>query len=197
MNDILLPSPQLDLQFPLMKALSNRRTKRKWKDEKLSLQEISNILWCACGETRAATKRSKNRRTMPSSCNSQIVRIYAATESGVYKYNEAEHKLERITDDDLRGNIGTQKMMKSAPFGLIYVGDFNTKTGIIKSEYGEKMFVAGTEAGMMGQNVYLYAASAGLNTVLLALVDRDYLMKVLNFDESKVIVYTQIVGKEV
>ncbi len=197
MQDISLPKPQLDLDFPLMKALKNRRTKRKWKDEKLSLQEISNILWCACGETKSAAKRSKNRRTMPSGCNSQIVKVYAAMESGVYKYNEPEHKLECVLEDDIRAHMGTQKMMKSAPFGLIYVGDFNTKTGIIKSDYGEKMFVAGTEAGMMGQNVYLYAASAGLNTVLLALVNREYLREALDFDESKVIVYTQIVGKEV
>lgn len=195
MKDIVLPKPDMDLDFPLMKALQNRRTKRKWKLESLSLQDISNILWCACGETKAATKRSKNRRTMPSGCNSQIVRVYAAMEGGVYQYNEAEHTLECIIKDDLRANLGTQKMMKSAPFGLIYVGNFDTKTGIFKSDYGEKMFAAGTEAGMMSQNVYLYAASAGLNTVLLGLVDREYLKSVLNFDDSKVVVYTQIVGK--
>lgn len=196
MNDIILPNPQLDIEFPLMKALQNRRTKRKWTSENLSLQDVSNILWCACGETKAATTRSKNRRTMPSGCNSQIVRIYAVMESGVYKYNEPEHKLEYIIDDDIRSNLGTQKMMKSAPFGLIYVGGLNTKTGIIKSGHGEKMFAAGTEAAMMSQNVYLYCAAAGLNTVLLALVDRDNLKTALNFDESKIIVYTQIVGKE-
>jgi len=60
MNDITLPKPQLDLEFPLMKALKNRRTIRKWKTELLTLQEVSNILWCACGETKVATKRSKN-----------------------------------------------------------------------------------------------------------------------------------------
>ena len=40
-------------------------------------------------------------------------------------------------------------MIKSAPFGLVYVGDFDTKTGVIKSDYGQKMFVVSTEAGMM------------------------------------------------
>lgn len=197
MKDIILPAPQVNLDYPLMKALQNRRTKRKWKREPISLQDISNILWCACGKTKAATGKSKNRRTMPSGCNSQTVRAYAAMESGVYKYNEVEHKLEYIIDDDIRCSLGTQKMMKSAPFGLIYVGDFNKKTGIIKSDYSQKMFTAGTEAGMMSQNVYLYAASAGLNTVLLALVDREYLMNVLNFDESKMIIYTQIVGRAI
>lgn len=197
MNDITLPAPQLDLEFPLMKALKNRRTIRKWKAEKLSMQEISNILWCACGETKVATKKSKNRRTMPSACNSQIVRVYAALESGVYKYIEPEHKLIHITDEDIRSNLGTQKMMKCAQFGLIYVADFDKNTGIIKSDYGKKMFVAGTETGLMSQNVYLYSAAANLNTVLLALTDRDYLKEALNLDENTEVIYTQIVGNEV
>ena len=41
---------------------------------------------------------------------------------------------------------------------------------------------------------YLYAASANLNTVLIALTDRDYLKKVLKLDENVEVVYTQIVG---
>ena len=84
-----------------MKALKSLWAKRKWKDEALSLQEISNILWCACGETKVATKRSKNRRTLPSGCNNQIVRVYADMESSVYKYNEPKHKLGHIVHDDI------------------------------------------------------------------------------------------------
>ena len=195
MKDIILPAPQLDLDFPLMEALKNRRTKRKWKPEPLSMQEVSDILWCACGETKPATNRSKNRRTVPSACNSQLIKVYAALESGVYKYNEPEHKLVQITKEDIRCNIGTQKMMKSAPFGIIYVADFGKSTGIIKSNYGQKMFVGGTEAGLMSQNVYLYCAAAGLNTVLIALTDRDYLKKSLRLDESCEVIYTQAAGR--
>lgn len=195
MNDIMLPAPQIDLDYPLMKALQNRRTIRKWKLEPLSMQEISNILWCACGETKVATKRSKNRRTVPSACNSQIVKVYVALESGVYKYNEPEHKLIYINSEDIRSNLGTQQMMKLAQFGLVYVADFTKNTGIIKSDYGKKMFVAGTECGLMSQNVYLYATSAKLNTVLLALTDRDYLKTAIMIDENAEIIYTQVVGK--
>jgi SagB-type dehydrogenase family enzyme len=197
MNDIMLPPPQLDLDFPLMEALQLRRTIRKWKTEPLSIQEVSDILWCACGETKPATKRSKNRRTMPSACNSQLVHVYAALPSGVYRYVESEHKLMQITDEDIRSNIGTQKMMKSAPFGLIYAADFGKSTGIIKSDYGQKMFVGGTETGFMSQNVYLYCAAAGFNTVILALTDRQYLKEKLKLDESSEVIYTQIVGKAI
>lgn len=197
MKDIILPAPRLNPDFPLMEALQKRRTIRKWKPEPLSMQEISDILWCACGETKPATKRSKNRRTVPSACNSQLIRVYAALESGVYKYYEPEHKLIHIADEDIRSRLGTQKMMKSAPFGLIYVADFATKTGIIKSDYGQKMFVGGTESGLMAQNVYLYCAAAHLNTVLIALTDRDYLKAALKLDEKSEVIYTQVVGRAV
>lgn len=52
---IKLPPPQKDLDFPLMKALEARRSKRKWKSDPLSKQQLSNLLWAGCGITRSAT----------------------------------------------------------------------------------------------------------------------------------------------
>jgi len=60
-NIITLPEPQKDLDFPLMKAIEMRRTKRKWQDSNLSDQEISNILCAACGIIQEETKRSKSK----------------------------------------------------------------------------------------------------------------------------------------
>jgi len=121
---IKLPPPRLDIDFSLMKAIEQRRTKRKWKNEPLNLQEIADLCWVACGETMPATKRSKNRRTVPSGCNAQLVSLYVAMDYGVYKYNEPNHCLHFINEFDVRSMIGTQKMMQSAPLGFIYVADF-------------------------------------------------------------------------
>ena len=44
-NTIKLPILQKDLDFPLMKALDERQTKRKWRDEPLSEQELSNFMF--------------------------------------------------------------------------------------------------------------------------------------------------------
>lgn len=178
-----------------MKALEKRRTKRKWKDELLNLQEISDICWVACGETKSATSKSKNRRTVPSGCNSQIIQLHIATDWGVYKYNESNHQLEMINNIDVRSIIGTQKMMQSAPLGLIYVADFSKRTGIINSNMSEKLYVAGTEAGLMSQNVYLYCAATNLSTVLIALCNRDKLKETIGLKEHETIIYTQVVGK--
>lgn len=41
---IKLPKPQKDLDFPFMKALEQRSSKREWKDCSISDQELSNLL---------------------------------------------------------------------------------------------------------------------------------------------------------
>jgi len=59
-----------------MKALEKRRTIRKWKDTPVSEQEISNLLWAACGITKSKYGNVKSKRTAPSACNSQEIRVY-------------------------------------------------------------------------------------------------------------------------
>jgi SagB-type dehydrogenase family enzyme len=192
---IKLPEPEKELEFPLMKAIETRRTKRKWKDSNLSELEISNLLWVACGITHNETKQSKSRRTAPSACNSQEIKVYIALYNGLYLYDEKNHQLIRILAEDIRKHIGTQKMMHSAPVGLIYVSDYSKlKTFFFKDE-ARKWFTSAADTGFISQNVYLYCAAAKLSTALLSLVDRDKLHKIIGLNENEKIVYTQVIGK--
>jgi len=192
---IKLPEPQKDFDFPLMRAIELRRTKRKWKDSNLSEQEISNLLWVACGVTHEETKKSKSRRTAPSACNSQEIKVYIAISDGVFLYDERNHQLIKVLSSDIRGNIGTQKMMRSAPVGLIYVSDYSKlKTFQFKDELN-KWYTSTADTGFISQNVYLYCAAANLSTVILGLVDRDKLHKTLELNDYEKVVYTQVVGK--
>jgi SagB-type dehydrogenase family enzyme len=194
---IKLPNPQTDLEFPLMLALKMRRTKRKWKDSNLSDQEISDLLWAACGITMEETTRSKSKRTAPSAGNSQSIKIYVALDKGLFQYDEKNHGLILINENDIRGYIGSQKMMKSAPVGLIYVSDYSRFKAYIGSDVSQKWFVAGTETGFISQNVYLYCASAKLSTAVLGLVNRDELHRILGLHEYEKVVYTQAVGRSI
>jgi len=196
MNKIVqLPEPQRDLDFPLMNALLQRRTKRKWLQENLSLQEISNLLWCACGINQEATKKSKSKRTSPSATNSQIISLYITLDSGLYKYDENNHQLIVIFERDIREYLGTQKMMKSAPLGIIFVSDYSKMKTYMKGDQNKQWFVSGTECGCISQNIYLYCAAANLNTALLGLVNREQLHNAMELQEHEKVVYTQAVGK--
>lgn len=194
-NIIKLPKPQKDIKFPLMKAIEMRRTKRKWKDTNLSDQEISNILWVACGITHEETKRSKSRRTAPSACNSQEIKIYIAMYYGLFLYDEKNHQLVKVLSEDIRKDIGTQKMMRSAPVGLIYVSDYSKMNTFLFKDDNRKWFTSTADTGFISQNVYLYCTAANLNTAILSLVDRTKLHKIIGLNENEKIVYTQVIGK--
>jgi SagB-type dehydrogenase family enzyme len=194
-NRIKLPLPQKDMDFPLMKAIETRRTKRKWKDSPLSYQEISNILWAACGITHEETKRSKSRRTAPSACNSQEIKVYIALPDGLFLYDEKNHQLIKVLSDDIRKEIGTQKMMHSAPVGLIYVSDYSKLKTLIFKDDNRKWFTSTADTGFISQNVYLYCAAANLSTAILSLVDREKLHGIMGLADFEKVVYTQVIGK--
>lgn len=195
MIPLKLPPVEKDLTFPLMKALERRRTRRKWRNAYLSLQDISNLLWAACGITAEETTRCKSKRTVPSARNSQAIKVYVALPSGLFCYNEKSHELNQILADDVRQYLSNQKMMKNAPAGLVYVADYSRLKGYVGIDDHWKWFVAGTETGFISQNVYLYCALANLNTAVIGLVDREKLQAIMGLKEHEKVVYTQVIGK--
>ncbi len=196
-NIIPLPPPQTNLSFPLMKAIKERRTKRRFAAEAVGEQDLSNLMWAACGITCEATKRAKSKRAAPSSCNSQEISVYVALPEGLYRYDETAHQLVGVLDQDLRPHIGTQKMMQSAPVGLIYVSDYRKMTNPVYSDEQRKWYTSAADAAFMSQNVYLYCTAAKLCTAVLGLVDREGLHKLMGLSEHEKVVYTQVVGKAV
>ena len=195
-NLINLPTPQGDWEFPLMKALETRRTRRKWIPSYFTDQELSNLLWAACGITHKETNRSKSRRTAPSACNTQEIKVYVSLSSGVFLYDERKHQLIEVLSKDIRDRLGTQKMMKTAPLGLIYVSDFSKFSKILfGNDENKKLFISSADTGFISQNVYLYCAAVNWNTALLSLVDRERLHTIMRLGDHEKIIFTQIVGK--
>jgi SagB-type dehydrogenase family enzyme len=192
---IKLLSPQKNLDFPLMLALEKRRSIRKWRTDSLSEQELSGLLWAACGITKVETKEDKSRRTAPSACNSQEIKVYVAMSNGLFLYDEKNHQLIKILSEDIRECVGNQKMMHSAPVGLIYVSDYSKMNSPFFRNDDQKWFTSGTDAGFVSQNVYLYCAATQLSTVILGLIDRKKLHEKIGLKECEKVVYAQVVGK--
>jgi SagB-type dehydrogenase family enzyme len=192
-----LPEPQRDLEFPLMRALAERRTKRRWRESPVSMQDLSNLLWAACGITQPKTRRTKSKRTAPSACNAQEIRVFVAMADGVYSYEDEKHVLTKVTGEDVRAIIGTQKMMQSAPLGLVFVADLSRMTGPYLRTMEAKRFSAWVDTGFISQNIYLYCAAAGLATAVLALINREKLGEHLKLGDHEKIVLTQVVGYQV
>lgn len=191
---IQLPEPQTNLDFPLMKALAERRSIRKWKETPISEQDLSNLLWAACGITKKPYGKVKSKRTAPSACNSQEIRVYVLLEKGVFLYHEDNHELIEVVSKDIREHTGTQKMMKAAPMGLVFVADLTRMKSPFLKSMEAKRFSAWVDTGYISQNIYLYCVAANLGTVALSLVDRDKLHELMHLQEHEKIVLTQVVG---
>lgn len=186
-QSIKLPDPVTTGGMPLMEALQNRKSSRTFSDKKIEQQMLSDLLWAANGVNR----KESGKRTAPTAMDSRALDVYVIMEDGTYLFNPDEHSIEKISDKDLREFAGRQDFVKKAPVNLIYVSDYSKLKGGSESELG---IYSGSHAGFIGQNVYLFCASAGLNTVIRAGVDKDVLKKEMNLKEGQHIMLAQTVG---
>lgn len=169
---VKLPPPDLSGGRPLMAVLNDRRSDRDWKmEEALSQQQVADILWAAVGVNRAD---KDNRRTAPTAKNRQDVEVYALTADGAFLYDALKHELRLVAEGD-------QRALLDAPLGLAFVTSVDNKW-------------AGANAGFSSQNVYLYAASEGLNTVVRGTFDQKALTELLKLPGDKTVMLVQPVG---
>lgn len=173
-QDIKLPQPQKTGGVPLMETLNNRRSTREISEKPLSLQTLSDLLWAAAG-----VNREDGRRTAPTAMNMQEIDIYVYTPEAVYLYLPAEHVMKHILDGDYRDETFRQPFAKKAPVVLLFVANYQRMQRL---DQQQKDFYGATDTGFISQNVYLFCAQAGLNTVVLGMIDRDAAKNRLKFD---------------
>lgn len=178
-QDIQLPAPQKTGGKPLMEALAARQTGRDYADKDLDRQTLSNLLWAVYGFNRP------DRRTVPSSRNSQEYSVYVFLASGTYLYDAKTDALKLILAKDLRAMTGKQDFVGKAPLNLVFGYD---KTLMDSPKY------AYVDCGYLSQNVYLFCASYGLATVARGFFDPDALAKELSLPANIELVLAQTVG---
>lgn len=146
---IQLPKPQMSGGMPLMQALAQRQTTRSFADKPLPMQTLSNLLWAAFGVNRPQEVKSGRGRTAPSAMNKQEVALYVVLADGAYVYEAEQYQLRPVVSGDVRAKVA-QGAGAHAAVTLIYVADASL-------DYAQ------VDTGFIGQNVYLFAASEGLN----------------------------------
>lgn len=168
---IQLPVPAKGSSLSTFEALERRKTIRKISPTELPLQELSNLLWAACGVNRKTGPFGLPGRTAASASNSQEIDLYVALQSGVYLYDGANSLLTRVVADDLRSGAltpGQQGAEAKAPVQLIYVVDIDRfihtrgfpESGLQDPEVQMSYYYVDT--GLIAGNVYLFAAAEGL-----------------------------------
>jgi nitroreductase len=184
---IKLPAPRTEGGKPLLDCLKLRQSNRSFRQEKLSPQILSDLLWAADGINRP----DSGKRTAPSAVNWQNIDIYLATADGLFLYDARRQALIQILQEDIRALTGTQDFVKTAPLNLIYVGDY---AKIPRGSDEDKLFYSANHAGYISQNVYLFCASEGLSTVVRAMINKEELAKVMGLRREQQIMLAQSVG---
>lgn len=181
-GEIALPKPNLKSGKPFMQCVAERRTERKFSTKPLSQQTIAEILFVADGVTR-----KDGRKTVPTARNKQNQSVYAVTADGIYLYNSKKHSLIPVMKGDYRKNCGLQPFHKKAPLILLFVADLSA----VGNTPADQALYAGNHSGSASQNVYLYAASENLATVVCGMLDRTALKKLLNLKKDQMVVFSQ------
>jgi len=189
---VKLPSPRQDSDVSIEKALLERRSIRSYKEEPLTLNELSQILWAAQG----ITEPKKGLRTAPSARALFLVEVYVLPgnvtnlSTGAYKYQPQGHDLIKIADGDKKAELFKavgQAPIKSAPVVLVFSG---------LSEKTQRPAWMYLEAGHAAQNVYLQAVSLKMGGVVMGGFKDVNVRKVLNLSEKEQPLYIMPIGKK-
>lgn len=179
LQTIQLPKPEISGGMPLMQALNARKTTRAFMDKPLPMQTLSNLLWAAFGVNRTRDVKPGLGRTAPSARNTQDITLDVALANGVYVYDAEQNTLRPVLAGDVRGTISPAPAAHAAA-SIIYVAP-------AKDDYAQ------VDVGFIGQNVYPFAASEGLNAWFYAVHAQDVAAK-LGLGTDHTVLYAQSVG---
>jgi len=186
---IKLNQPDLTKGISVMAALKKRKTERNISDKKLTLQQLSELLWAADG-----INRPDGKRTSPAAMAKYAVDIYVVLPEGVYLYDVAKHELTLIVKGDFRNQSGMQDFVYIAPVNLVYVLNLKNWQDMSQPmpEQKRDRWIA-VELGCIAQNVHLYCASEGLGTVIRGMIDEKKFSEVIKVKPEQILL-AQTVG---
>lgn len=194
---IKLPEPRFKGPVSVEEALLKRRSVREYKDEPLTLAEVSQLLWAAQGVTDP-----RGFRTAPSAGALYPLELYLVVgrveglSVGVYRYVPDGHYLLRVADGDRREELAAaalgQAYVRDAPIDLV----LSAVTERTTSRYGYRgVRYVHMEAGHVGQNVHLQAVSLGLGTVMIGAFTDEQVKQVVGLPKEEVPLYIMPVGR--
>ena len=195
---ILLPEPRYDSDFSLERSLLERRSTRNYSNEPLTLDEVSQLLWAAQGITNAS-----GFRTAPSAGALYPLEVYIVVSvvedltPGIYHYLPEGHKLEIISEGDVRDELTeaalSQSAVRDGAISIIITAIYERTTG----KYGDRgITYVHIEVGHATQNICLQAAAMGLGLVTIGAFHDDEVAEILNLADDEIPQYVIPVGRK-
>jgi len=201
----LVPPEEISLgEIPLREAIARRRSRRKFSQGPLTLEELSFLLWAIQGVQRVIGDGVATLRTVPSAGARHPFETYLSVHRveglapGLYRYLPLDHKLVLLREDaSLSGKITEaalgQKFVGEAAAVFIWVA-VPYRTEWRYSIRSHK--VIAVDAGHICQNLYLACEAIGAGTCAVGAYSHAAMDGLLGVDgEDEFTVYLAPVGK--
>lgn len=193
-----LPEPRYDSQVSLEESLLKRRSVRDYRDEPLTLEAVSQLLWAAQGITDPS-----GLRTAPSAGALYPLEVYVVTGNvkglspGVYRYKPEEHELIKVSDGDKRDALAGaalgQGYIREGAATFVFTAVYERTTG----KYGERgIRYVHMEVGHAAENLCLEVVALGLGAVTVGAFYDEMVAKLLNLPANEAPLYIIPVGRK-
>ncbi|MCX7696731.1 MAG: SagB/ThcOx family dehydrogenase [Bacteroidales bacterium] len=194
-REIVLPLPRKTGNMSVEEALFKRRSIRHYKNDSLTLEEVSQILWAAYGVTEG------RKKTCPSAGATYPLVIYLlagevqSLHTGLYRYDPYTHSIKLLIQKDLRKSLTEASLQQDyilhAPASIIIAADFQ-KTMRYYGQRGERYVYM--EVGHCGQNIHLQCEALQMGTVVIGAFDDADVKKLLQIKEEPM--YIMPIGRK-
>jgi len=183
----------------LEETIYKRRSVREYKEEPLSLFQISQVLWAAQGLTD-----DRGLRATPSAGATYPLDVFIyigrdgieGLEPGIYHYDVVKHSLNLHKAGDRRRELAVaardQEFIARAPVALVICAIYQ-RTCMHYGRRGERY--VHTEVGHAGENVSLQAVALGLVTVMVGAFDDEQVSAAMDLAKEVKPLYIIPLGK--
>jgi SagB-type dehydrogenase family enzyme len=200
----LVPADQFTVgSMPFIDTVRKRKSRRKFTDEPITLEELSFLLWSTQGLQEIIRNGMAARRTVPSGgCRHPfetylVLNRVEGVEPGLYRYQPIEHRLcrlEALESVHARLNDTAYGKFVNMPAALFIWSVIPYRTEWRYSIISDKIIAL--DAGHVCQSLYLACESVGLGTCAYDGYDQSTVDRLLNLDgEEEFTIYLATVGR--
>lgn len=167
-KEIILPAVRLKGKLSLEEVIYKRRSERSFVSQRLTLEQIGQLLWAMQGET----DERRGLRAVPSAGASYPLEVYLLSDEGIFHYLPSGHKLEVVFEEDKRQSLVQGALFQSfiikAQVNIVICATYERVT----RKYGQRgSRYVDMEAGHAAENLHLQAVALGLSSVCVGAFD--------------------------
>ena len=191
--------------MPLIEAIRNRRSRRNFTQESLTLEDLSFLLWVTQGVEKLTHNGLVTIRTVPSGGAMHPFETYLlinrvdGVDPGLYRYLALDHKLLKLFSE----GVDLPSRINEASNGQTFVGEsavvFVWAVRPYRTEwrYGEDSLKdILISVGHICQNLYLACESIGAGTCAIVAYNQKLLDSLVGVDgEDEIALYLAPVGR--